>query len=493
MTKLPATQEPPDHSIVMTRTVLKMPSPSAWARVRNPLRWPLYLRLLLGVATGIAVGATFGDREIALGWKNADLGEIAGLYIRLLTMMATPLIFFAVADAFVQTAISGRQGLKMLLICAVNVVVAFAIGLTILNLWQPGRVWRGLLPQLAAHSAATEGSQAQALSQTAAETSLTALDLIKSHIPSSIAQPFTENMTFAVAALAILVGVAVRSLRRAREAAEAEAADTLARLITASCQVLFKVLAWLIELAPFAVCLAMAGTVGKINNLGELLPCFGVFLAVVLAALGLHALVYYPLSAWLIGGKPPWLYLREGAGAILTGFSINSSLATAPLTLAALDRMQVSPSSARLSACAGTNFNNDGITLYEAITALFIAQAAGMELNLTQQISVLLIALAGSMGIAGIPNSGLIILTLVLKAARLPDEAIGWALPIVLGIDFINARVRSAVNVMGDMQVAILLDAGTKRDQRRTAADGSPTDPGESPASSRRRDGQWAT
>ena len=131
--------------------------------------------------------------------------------------------------------------------------------------------------------------------------------------------------------------------------------------------------------------------------------------------------------------------------------------------------MRVSESSARLSACVGTNFNNDGITLYEAITALFIAQAAGMALTLDQQITILLAAFAGSMGIAGIPNSGLIILTLVLKAARLPDETVQLALPIVYSIDFILARLRSAVNVMGDMQVAILLDAGTYRENPETA------------------------
>lgn len=164
-----------------------------------------------------------------------------------------------------------------------------------------------------------------------------------------------------------------------------------------------------------------------------------------------------------MGGKSPRLFFREGLAAILTGFSINSSLATAPLTLAALRRMGVSESSARLSACVGTNFNNDGITLYEAITALFVAQAAGMELSLWQQGLILLAALAGSMGIAGIPNSGLIILTLVLKAARLPDEVIAMALPVVYSIDFILARLRSAVNVMGDMQVAVLLDAAEPR------------------------------
>ena len=83
-----------------------------------------------------------------------------------------------------------------------------------------------------------------------------------------------------------------------------------------------------------------------------------------------------------------------------------------------------------------------------------------MDLSINQQITILTAALAGSMGIAGIPNSGLIILALVLKAARLPDETVQLALPIVYSVDFINARLRSAVNVMGDMQVAILLDAG---------------------------------
>jgi Na+/H+-dicarboxylate symporter len=99
-----------------------------------------------------------------------------------------------------------------------------------------------------------------------------------------------------------------------------------------------------------------------------------------------------------------------------------------------------------------------------------VAQAAGMELHLAQQITILLAALAGSMGIAGIPNSGLIILTLVLKAANLPEHVVDLALPIVYSIDFINARVRSAVNVIGDMQVAILLDVGSAHTAQRTAA-----------------------
>lgn len=432
----------------------------------NPLRWPLYVRVLLGVAIGVALGILFGGREIVLGWKNGDLGTLGGLYIRLLTTLATPLIFFAIVDAFVQTRISGRQGLKMLLICAVNIAVAFTIGLTILNACQPGRMWQGTLTEQIGESPGTKETAVPNLAEKSKESSLSLLKMLDSYVPKSIAQPFAENTVLTVAALAILLGASMRALERTNDKSLAEALGTFERLIVACYQILLQMLAWLIEFAPIAICLVVAGVVGATDNLGALLGRVGVYFATVTAALSLHALVYYPLSAWLIGGISPRVFFREGAGAILTGFSINSSLATAPLTLKALDRMHVSESSARLSACVGTNFNNDGITLYEAITALFIAQAAGMELPFSQQISILLAALAGSMGIAGIPNSGLIILTLVLKAARLPEEIVILALPLVYSIDFINARIRSAVNVMGDLQVAILLDAGTVRAQR---------------------------
>lgn len=437
----------------------------------DPLRWPLYVRVLLGAATGIALGVAFGDREIALGWKTGDLGALGGLYIRLLTALAIPLIFFAILDAFVQTRISGRQGLKMLLICGINIAVAFAIGLTILNVWQPGRTWQGTLTPGNGEPPGANPAPTPKLPSQAQEPSLSLLKMIDSYVPKSVAQPFAENMVLTVAVLAMLLGAALRSLEGKNDRSLAEALGTFERLIVACFQILLTVLSWLIELAPFAICLVVAGVVGATDDLGALLGRVGVYFATVMAALSLHALVYYPLSAWFFGGVSPRVFFREGAGAILTGFSINSSLATAPLTLKALDRMHVSESSARLSACVGTNFNNDGITLYEAITALFVAQAAGMALPLSQQLSILLAALAGSLGIAGIPNSGLIILALVLKAARLPDDVVNLALPLVYSIDFFNARIRSAVNVMGDLQVAILLDAGVVKGQ------GGPSDP----------------
>ena len=446
------------------------PPPASFSSVLAPWRWPMYLRVLAGVLLGTVIGFAFGTRPIVFGGTTAELGEIAGLYIQLLTTLATPLIFFAILDAFVRTNITGRQGVKMFAICGLNVVVAFAIGLTIINVWQPGRAWQGTLASRAATVASSEKpfdkTKAADLAAKAEQTSLSPLKLLKSYVPKSVAQPFAENMVLTVAALAILIGAAMRSLKKSLEGIAdddgelAAALKTFEQCVVATYQIVLTLLGWIIEVAPLAICLAVAGVVGSTG--AGVFKLVGVFLATVVSALTIHALGYYLLSAWLIGGKSPRVFLREGMTAILTGFSINSSLATAPLTLDALKRMRVSESSARLSACVGTNFNNDGITLYEAITALFIAQAAGMSLPLSQQITILLAALAGSMGIAGIPNSGLIILALVLKAAQLPDDIVQLALPIVYSIDFINARLRSAVNVMGDMQVAILLDAGTE-------------------------------
>lgn len=426
----------------------------------NCLPMPLYTQVLIAVIFGGLLGVIFGQEPYLGGITNAQLGKLGMVVVQLLKTLAIPLIFFAIVDAFVQTRISGRQGLKMLVICGANIAVAFTIGLAILNVLQPGRMWQGTLTNRADEPSAAKGALVPNLPEAAKESSLSLLKMLDSYVPKSIAQPLAENTVLTVALLAILLGAAMRSLERKDDQSLAEALVTFERLIVASFQILLKMLSWLIELAPWAILLVVAGVFGATDDLGGLLSRVGIYFATVMGALGLHSLVYYPLSAWLIGGVPPRVFFREGAGAILTGFSINSSLATAPMTLKALDRMHVSESSARLSACVGTNFNNDGITLYEAITALFIAQAAGMELPLSQQASILLAALAGSMGIAGIPNSGLIILTLVLKAAKLPDEVVHLALPLVYSIDFINARVRSAVNVMGDLQVAILLDAG---------------------------------
>jgi len=415
-------------------------------------RVPLYARVLVGVVLGAALGVAFGTRPIVGHLTNQQLGDVGLLVIRLLKTLAVPLILFAILDAFLRTSISARQGGRLILISLVNVSVAFAIGLTLINLLRPGDRWRGRLSELS-------GAAVAPAVGTAPQATLDPLKNLEGYVPKSLVEPFANNAVISVVLLGLLVGAALRRVRERQTAATTPGLDAVAQVVETGYHTLMLMLFWVVQAVPFAVFCVVAQVVGR-SGLG-VFQALWIFLGVILLGLLLHSLVYYPLVAWLVGGKPPRILFGQGADAILTGLSINSSLATVPVTLRCLtEKMGVSEQSARLSACVGTNLNNDGIALYDAMAALFLAQACGFDLGLGQQAVVVLASLMAGIGIAGIPEAGLIVLPLVLSAAGLPETVVAAAIPLVLPVDWIIARVRSGVNVMGDMVVAILLDRG---------------------------------
>ncbi len=413
---------------------------------------PLFARVLIGVAFGALLGVAFGGGEIVLGVTTADLGALGLLVIRVLRMLAVPLVAFAVLDAIVRSEVSARMGGRLIVICMFNVSVAFTIGLALMNTIEPGNVWYGQLDEL------TSELELEAPKHAPPGVSLSPIENIQRWVPEGVAEPFTENNVIAVVLLALLAGVAIRRIRGEPDAAEPMAA--VERVIDGTYRVLMRMLAYVIEAVPFAVFGVVAQVVGK-SGAGVFAKLW-VFLAVILLGMAIHALLYYPTMAWLAGGKPPRVYLGRGADAILTGLSCNSSLATVPVTLRCLDKMHVSPESARLAACVGTNLNNDGITLYEAMAALFLAQALGYDLSIGAQVTILLASLMAGIGVAGVPEAGLIVLPLVLATAGLSEREVAVFLPLVFAVDWILARCRSALNVMADMLVAILLDRWTR-------------------------------
>ncbi len=418
----------------------------AWTRL------PLYLRVLLGVIAGTTLGLLFGTGEIFPGLRTDDLGRLGMLVIRLLKALAVPLILFAILDAFVRVHISARHGGWLLLICLVNVSVAFVIGLTLMNTLRPGEQWRGRIAEIAGVVEHETGADKGALPQA----TLNPIANIAGYVPESLVDPFAKNNVITVVLLGLLGGAALRRVKQ-NSGARTEPVE---RFIETVYHALIQMLFWVVQLVPFAVFGVVAQVVGR-SGLTVFQALAG-FLFIILAGMLIHALIYYPAMAWLVGRKSPRVYLGRGADAIVTGLSTNSSLATVPVTLRCLtEKMGVSETSARMAACVGTNLNNDGITLYEAMTALFLAQAYGYALGVGQQGVIVLASLMAAVGVAGIPEAGLIVLPLVLSAAGLPDEAIVLAIPLILPVDWILARMRSGVNVMSDMLVAILLDRFT--------------------------------
>lgn len=422
-------------------------------RSRQP---PLYLQVLIGVGLGTLFGVAFGTDSYLFGLRNEHLGQIGILVVRLLKALATPLILLAILDGFVRTDLSARHGLRLLRICLINVSVAMMIGLTIMNTLEPGRAWAGELEALTRTLA--QHTHGTGVSPKTPEATLNPVANLGGYIPDSLLEPLLKNNVISVVLLGILGGCALRRVRSLQQAdGDPSGIALIEQTVSTLYQTLVQMLGWVVLAVPYAVFGVVAQVVGK-SGLG-IFNVLWVFLATILAGLAIHSLIYYPLIAWWLGGKRPSEYLGKGADAIMTALSTNSSLATIPVTLKCLtEKMGVSDRSARLAACVGTNLNNDGITLYEAMTVLFLAQAAGFTLDLSQQTVVVFAAIMAGAGIAGIPEAGLIMLPLVLGAVGLPEALIAAAVPLILPVDWIIARVRSVVNVLSDMLVAILLD-----------------------------------
>ena len=208
------------------------------------------------------------------------------------------------------------------------------------------------------------------------------IEYLASYIPRTIMARFRPTTSSEWSLLALFLGAVLRRLRGdARQ--DGGVVQALVRTIERIYGLLVQMLGWIILAVPLAVFGVVAQVVGK-AGIG-VFSVLWIFLAAMLFGLAVHALVYYPLVAWLVGKKSPKVYLGQGADAIMTAVSCNSSLATVPVTLRCLERMQVSTQSARLAACVGTNLNNDGITLYEAMAALFLAQALGFDLPMANQ------------------------------------------------------------------------------------------------------------
>lgn len=411
-------------------------------------RFPLWAQVLAGVTLGTALGAAVGPHPIVFGVGVEQLGDLGMLVIRLIKAVAVPLVLFSILDAVLRFSIPTRKGAALLAICAVNACAALAIALLLVNLLAPGDGLRGAL-EAVTRSGATAAPPPGA--------TLSPMKTIEGLVPEALAQPFVENNVIGVVVVALLAGAALRRVRENRGSPGAGGVAVVEQLVATAYQALVEVLGWVVRAVPFAAFGLCAKSVGRSGL--EIFASLWIFLAVIGFGLVIHAFVYYPLVAWIAGGKHPREFLGGGADAVFTGVAANSSLAAVPVTLHCLtERMGVSPSSARMAACVGTNFNNDGITLYEAMAALLLAQACGMELGIAGQVQVVFAAVMAGIGIAGVPESGLVVLPLVLAASGLPEPVVAASIPLIVPVDWILARLRSAVNVLSDMLVAVLLD-----------------------------------
>jgi Na+/H+-dicarboxylate symporter len=387
-------------------------------------RVPLLVQILIALALGALAGFVFGARAAALG-------ELALLYVKLLKMLAAPLVFFAVVDTFVGTKLPARRALVLLPLSAVNALMAAAIALAMAHLLPLGR-----LVNLQAVRAVVDRPSPP-----------------PPRIVEWLAPPLdalTVQNALPVIGLALIAGIFLRLLDRGATAATAKRLGAGARRA-------FKFFLRALGIVVHGVPLAAFGIVAKVVGASGLaiFPVLGVFVVVVTVGLGIQVFVWYGLVVALVARRKPGEFFAASADALATALAMGSSLATLPVTLPTLEeKLGVSPESARLAAVVGTNLNHDGIILYEAAAALFVAQVYGLSLSLAQQVKVVGLAVLAAVGIAGVPEAGLLTLSLVLARVGLPLSAV----PLVLPVDWLLGRMRAMTNVASDLCVGTTLE-----------------------------------
>lgn len=389
----------------------------------------IFLAMLVGLPLGLAAHAWAPLRELIpwVGWAGV-------LFRQLLLLVIYPLVLASMVVGVVQLGdirsvggVAARAGGFF----AVTTLLAVGIGLVLVNAVQPGA---GV-------------SLGEGLSQPTVEQRSFGqffLEMMK----NTFKNPFDSlagGDVLAIIAFGLLLGAVLSTM--------GDEGRPLLHFFEALDRVMMRLTAWIMRIAPLGVFALLFEVVAKQGV--DALLALGRYVAVVAGGLALHGLVVLPLLGWALAGVSPVRFFRGARQPLAIAFSTASSSATLPVTLRAMEQeLGVSPRIAGFVLPLGATVNMNGTALYEAVAAVFIAQAWGIPLDLGQQVLIFFTASAAAVGAAGIPSAGLITMSLVLNAVGLPLEGIG----LILAVDRILDMVRTAVNVQGDCVAALVLD-----------------------------------
>ncbi len=402
------------------------PINTAWQRYRSV---PLIARIFVAFVLGSAAGIAFGERMTVV----QPLGD---LFLRLLNMLVIPIIVFTLLTGIRQLSPArlGRIGGVTVGLYAVTTTIAGLIGLAVANILQPGR--------------GVEFTGGEAQSQ--APPSLT--EVVLGIVPNNPVAAMSEGNLLATVFFVIVFGIALTYVR-AQNDALADSVDSVFEAFKVGAEAMFVVVRGVLEfgvVGVFALMAAGIGTegVGVFSSLGELV------LAVAIAVVVHIAFTYLFVLMRLVVGVSPRSFLSGARDAMVTAFATRSSSGTLPVTMRnAEEDLRISERVYSFALPVGATANMDGAAIRQAITVVVAANVVGQPLAPTEQVLVLVVAVLISIGTAGVPGAGLVMLTVVLNQVGLPLEVVGF----VAGVDPILGRIATMNNVTGDLAVSTVV------------------------------------
>ena len=392
------------------------------------LHWQIIICMLLGTI----LGTYFNSLDYSSNGFYSFIVLLGDIFIRLLKMVIVPLIFTSIiigVSSIKDQSKIGRLGFKTFIYYMCTSLFAILIGLTLANIIQPG-VGAVTIDQIGAYDTSK------------LSTSNSILDILKRMIPLNPIGALAKGDILGVIFFAIFFGVMMNF-------SPSESQASIKKIIKSIYDIILKMTQVIIRCAPIGVLGLMTKTV---SNTGlSIFRELGMYALTIGLGLSIHLFIVLPLIIFIFIRVNPIVHFRAMASAMVTAFSTSSSSATLPVTMKCVtDNVKVSNQTTSFVLPMGATINMDGTALYECAGVLFIAQALGIQLDAGQQLIVVITALLASVGAAGIPSAGLVMLFIVTDAVGLKSDAVALWVGSMLAIDRPLDMFRTMVNITSD-------------------------------------------
>jgi Na+/H+-dicarboxylate symporter len=396
----------------------------------------IIIALILGAIVGLLLNIFAKDIfDILDPYLFTPLGKI---FLNLISMLVVPIVFLSIvlgSAGLGDPKKLGRIGLKTIVFFLVTTCIAIVIGLSMAYVIDPGLV-EGIDKT---QSEGFETEEAPPVGET-----------LMNIIPKNPLTAMTEGNMLQIIAFAIFIGFGLTAL--------GDKTKGILKLVEQGNDLMMYLVTLVMKFAPYGTFGLIASAIGSQGF--SALKAMWLYFVVVLAALIIHAIVTYGGTILLLAKKNPLWFFKNFSPAMSVGFSTSSSNATLPISMdVAQQRLGVSKSVSSFVQPLGATINMDGTAIMQGVATVFIAQVYGVDLSLEQLITVVLTAVLASIGTAGVPGVGLILLAMVLSSVNLPVEGIG----LILGIDRLLDMARTSINISGDAACALFVSESEKK------------------------------
>ena len=415
------------------------------------LHWKIIIGLLLGVVYGIA-SAINGWTEFTSNFVS----PFGTIFLNLLKLIAVPLVVSSLITGVASlsdTRKLSRIGMKTILLYIGTTAVAVSIGLVLVNLLEPGSA----IPDSYQETLSNEYIEKAADKKSAADSVQKGrgpLQPLVDMVPSNIFSAASNNSNMLqVVFISIIFGIALIGIDR-------KFSKPVLEFLKGINQLIIKLVEMIMYFAPYGVFALIAKTIssvsGDMTQIGGILSALLFYMGVVIVGLFIHMGITYISILKLFTNVSLKHFFKSIGPVQLVAFSTSSSGATLPVTMERCEEhIGVSKEVSSFVLPLGATINMDGTSLYQAVAAVFIAQAVGMDLTLAHQFTIVATAVLASIGTAAVPGAGIIMLVIILEAINVPSQGIA----LILGVDRILDMIRTTTNVTGDATIACAMDS----------------------------------